>query len=239
MADGGGGGRVGIGQDVTGYRHAVRRGPAPVPGGPEHLQPAAADPGAAARRGPDRAPSSCAGLAAAPSHPWAAQHGRHHVGGAQRAASDDVAAGFASLPERSPGRAVDCQHGHGDGLPRVRGSFRASQRRIVRVQLVRRLPGLPGPGSSVRSRRQHPGSRSVQDDRRGCGAAVEFRWTSPVDVRRRRARRPPGRAVREPERARARHRSARGAGSTAGNAAAAGTEGPYNSTSTTTTPSPQ
>ena len=53
----------------------------------------------------------------------------------------------------------------GDRLPGVRRAFRAPERRILRVQLLRRVPGLPGPGRAVRSRRQHPGSRSGQDDR--------------------------------------------------------------------------
>ena len=63
----------------------------------------------------------------------------------------------------------------GDHLPGVRRAFRASQRRILRLQLLRRVPGLPGPGRAVRSRRQHPGSRSGQDDRGRRGAAVELR----------------------------------------------------------------
>ena len=37
----------------------------------------------------------------------AAQHGRHDVRGAQRAAADDVAAGLAPVPERPPRGAVD------------------------------------------------------------------------------------------------------------------------------------
>jgi hypothetical protein len=40
-----------------------------------------------------------------PPVPGAAQHGRHHVRGAQRAAPDDVATGLAPVRERPPGRA--------------------------------------------------------------------------------------------------------------------------------------
>src|SRR6516165_8731756 len=59
-------GGVRVGQDVAGDGHAVRRGHGAVPGEPEHLQPPPADPGPAAGRGPDRAPSARAGPAAAP-----------------------------------------------------------------------------------------------------------------------------------------------------------------------------
>jgi len=48
-----------------------------------------------------------------PSHTGSAKHGRNHVGGAQRAPSDDVAAGIAPVPERTPGRAVGGHPGHG------------------------------------------------------------------------------------------------------------------------------
>ena len=92
-------------------------------------------------------------------------------------------------------RAVDRHAPRGDHLPGVRRAFRAPQRRILRVQLLRRLPGLPGPGRAVRGRRQHPGSRSGQDDRRRRGAAVELRRAAAVDVRRGRARRPARRPV--------------------------------------------
>ena len=127
----------------------------------------------------------------------------------------------------------------GDRLPGVRRALRASQRRILRVQLLRRVPGLPGPGRAVRGRRHHPGSRSGQDDRGRRGAAVEFRRAAAVDVRRGRARRPARRAVPVADRARARHRAARRAGSAAGDAAArAGPGGPCSCRSTTTTRSP-
>ena len=156
VADGRRGRRVRVGQDVAGHRHAVRRGHAPVPGGPEHLQPPAADPGPAAGRGPDRPPAARAGAAAAPADTRAAQHGRHDVRGAQRAAPDDVAAGLAPVPERPPRRAVDRHARRGDRLPGVRRAFRAPQRRVLRLQLLRRVPGLPGPGRAVRGRRQPP-----------------------------------------------------------------------------------
>ena len=107
VADGRGGRRVRVGQDVTGHGHALRRGHGAVPGEPEHLQPQAADPGAAAGRGPDRPSAARAGAAAAPAGTGAAQHGRHHVRGAQRAAPDDVADGLARVPERPSGRPVD------------------------------------------------------------------------------------------------------------------------------------
>ena len=209
MADGRGGRGVRIGQDVAGYGHAVRGGPAPVPGGPEHLQPTAADPGPAARRGPDRPPAARAGPAAAPAHTRAAQHGRHHVRGTQRAAPDDVPAGHAPVPERPPRRAVDRHAPRGDRLPGMRRAFRAPQRRVLRLQLLRRVPGLPGPGRTVRSRRQHPGSRSGQDDRRRRGTAVELRRAAAVDVRRGRARGPARRALPVADRSGARHRAAR------------------------------
>jgi hypothetical protein len=64
--------------------------------------------------------------------------------------------------------------GHGGRLPGARRAFRASQRRVLRLQLLRRVPGLPRPGRAVRGRREHPGSRPGQDDRAGRGAAVEF-----------------------------------------------------------------
>ena len=195
VADGRGGRRVRVGQDLAGHRHAVRRRHTAVPGGPEHLQPPAADPGPAAGRGPHRAPAARAGPAAAPAGTRAAQHGRHHVRGAQRAAPDDVAAGLAPVPERPPGRAVDRHAQRGDRLPGVRRALRAPERRVLRLQLLRRLPGLPGPGRAVRGRREHPGSRSGQDHRGRRGAAVELRRAAAVDVRRGRARRPARRPV--------------------------------------------
>src|SRR5207249_2027809 len=69
------------------------------------------------------------------------------------------------------------------------------QRRILRLQLLRRVPGLPRPGRAVRSRRRHAGPRSGQDDRAGRGAAVEFRRAAAVDVRGGRARGAARRAV--------------------------------------------
>ena len=195
MADGRGGRRVRVGQDVTGHGHAVRRGHAAVPGGPEHLQPPPADPGPAAGRGPDRPPAGRAGAAAAPAGTGAAQHGRHHVGSAQRAAPDDVAAGLAPVPERPPGRAVHRRVRGGDRLPGVRRAVRAPERGIVLVQLLRRVPGLPRPGRAVGGRCQHAGSRSGQDDRAGRGTAVEFRRAAAVDVCRGRARGAARRAV--------------------------------------------
>jgi len=209
MADGRRGRGVRVGQDVAGHRHAVRGGHAPVPGQPEHLQPPAAEPGPAAGRGPDRPPAARPGAAAAPAGTGAAQHGRHHVRGAQRAAPDDVPAGLAPVPERPPRRAVDCHATRGDRLPGVRRAFRAPQRRILRLQLLRRVPRLPGPGRTVRGRRQHPSSRSGQDDRRGRGAAVELRRAAAVDVRRGRARGPARRALPVSDRSGARHRAAR------------------------------
>src|SRR6266581_4374517 len=137
---------VRIGEDVAGHGHAVRRGHAAVPGKPEHLQPPTADPGPTAGRGPDRPPSCRAGPAAAPAGTGAAQHGRHHVRGTQCAAPDDVTAGLAPVPERPPRRAVDCHAQRGDRLPSVRRAFRASQRRILRLQLLRRVPACQGLG---------------------------------------------------------------------------------------------
>ena len=48
----------------------------------------------------------------------------------------------------------------GDRLPGVRRAFRAPQRRVLLLQLLRRLPSVPGPGRTVRSGHHHPGSRS-------------------------------------------------------------------------------
>ena len=219
MADGRGGRGIRLGQDIAGHGHAVRRGPAPVPRGPEHLQPPPADPGAAAGCRPDRPPAARAGPAAAPAGTGTAQHGRHHVRGAQRAPPDDVAAGLPPVPERAPRPAVDRRAPRGDHLPGMRRAFRAPQRRVLRVQLLRRLPGVPGPGRTVRSRRGHPGTRSGQDDRRRRGAAVELRRAAAVDVRRGRARGPARRPLPVTDRSRARHRAARRGGQAAGDAA--------------------
>ena len=52
--------------------------------------------------------------------------------------ADDVAAGLAPVPERPPRRAVDRHAQRGDHLPGVRRAFRASQRRVLRLQLLRR-----------------------------------------------------------------------------------------------------
>ena len=86
----------GSGKTLAGHRHPLRRGHAPLPGGPEHLQPPAADPGPAAGRGPDRPPAAGAGAAPAPAGARPAQHGRDHDRGPQHPAPDDVAAGLAS-----------------------------------------------------------------------------------------------------------------------------------------------
>ena len=50
---------------------------------------------------------------------------------------------------------IDTQR-DGDRLPGVRRAFRAPQRRILRLQLLRRVPGLPRPGRAVRGRRRPP-----------------------------------------------------------------------------------
>ena len=107
----------------------------------------------------------------------------------------------------------------GDRVPGVRRTFRAPERRIIRVQLLRRLPRLPGPRRTLRSRRQHPGPRPGQDDRGRRGAAVELWRATAVDVRGTRARGPARRAVPVAHRARARHRPARRTGPAAGDAA--------------------
>src|ERR1700758_5244430 len=103
---------------------------------------------------PARAPSG-----PAPAGTGSTQHGRHHVRGTERAAPDDVAAGLTPVPERPPRRAIHRRVRGGDRLPGGRRSFRAPQRRILRLQLLRRVPGLPRPGRAVRSRREHPGLR--------------------------------------------------------------------------------
>ena len=66
--------------------------------------------------------------------------------------SDDVAAGLAPMPERPPRRAVGRYPHRGDHLPGVRRAFRTPQRRIVLLQFLRRVPGLPGPRGAVRGR---------------------------------------------------------------------------------------
>ena len=175
----------------------------------EHLQPPAADAGAAAGRRPDRAPAAGARAAAAAAGARPAQHRRDHVRGAERAAADDVAARFAPMPERPSRRSVRRGVRRGDRLPGLRCALRTSQRRVVRLQLLRRVPGLPGPGRAVRGGRGHPGGRPGQDDRGGSGAAVELRRAAAVDVRRGRTRGSAGRPVPVAQPARARHRAAR------------------------------
>jgi len=75
-------------------------------GEPEHVQPPSALASSAPRRRPYRSPPARTRTAPASSHTGSAEHRRNHVGGAQRAPSDDVAAGIAPVPERTPGRAV-------------------------------------------------------------------------------------------------------------------------------------
>ena len=66
---------------------------------------------ASGRRWTGSTTSARAVAAAAAADTRAAQHGRHDVRGAQRAAADDVAAGLAPVPERPSRRAVDRDQG--------------------------------------------------------------------------------------------------------------------------------
>jgi hypothetical protein len=138
--------RIRIREDLAGHRHPLRRGHAPLPGGPEHLQPPAADPGPAPSRGPDRPPAARAGAPPAAAGARSAQHGRDHDRGPEHPAPDDVAAGLASVPERPPRRAIGRDAGHGDRVPGVRRALRGSQRRVLLLQLLRRVPRLQRPG---------------------------------------------------------------------------------------------
>ena len=216
MADGGHRRRLRIRQDVPGHRHPLRRGHAPFPGGPEHLQPPAADPGPAAGRRPDRPPATRAGAAPASAGARPAQHGRDHDGGPERPAPDDVPAGLPSVPERAPRRAVGRDPGHGDRVPGVRRALRAAQRRILLVQLLWRLPGLQRPGRAIRGRRRHPRPRPGKDHRAGRRPAVERGLAPAVPVRGPRARGPARRPVPGADPARKGDRAARRAGPAAG-----------------------
>ena len=88
---------------------------------------------ATARRRPRRPPAGGAGSATAPAHTGAAKHGRHHVGGPQRAPPDDVAAWLAPMPERPPGGPISRRVRRRNRVPRVRRALRAPQCRILRL----------------------------------------------------------------------------------------------------------
>ena len=86
----------------------------------------------------------------------AAQHGRHHVRSAQRAAPDDVAAGLASVPERPPRRAVDRHAQRGDRLSGLPRAFVHPSAESFAFNSYGACPACQGLGCD-RSRRQHPG----------------------------------------------------------------------------------
>ena len=188
MADRGHRRRLRIREDVAGHRHPLRRGHAPLPGGPEHLQPPAAEPGPAPGRGPDRPPAARAGAPPAAPGARAAQHGRDHDRGPQHPAPDDVAAGLASVPQRPPRPAVGRDAAGGDRVPGVRCALRDAERRVLRLQLLRRVPRLRRPGGADRGRRRHPRPRPGQEHRRRRGPAVEPGRPAALPLRRGRTR---------------------------------------------------
>jgi len=140
-------------KDVAGpSARLVRRGDAPVPGRPEHLQPTAPDP-KAQRPDVDRIdylPARAGRCGSAPPDPRAAQHGRHHVRGTQRCfALMIVAAGLASVARTAhPRRSVDRHDGRGrSSAPWTARHFEhppaPSPSRLTRTA---RCPACPGPG---------------------------------------------------------------------------------------------
>ena len=135
----------------------------------------------------DHLPAALA-LRQRPPVPGAAQHRRDDERGAQRAPADHVAAGHAHLPQRSPGHAQRLHPGHGDHLPGLRRALHPPGGRVVRVQLLRRLPGLQRDRAAVRGRRRHPGAGRGQEHRRRRRAAVELGRQAALPVRRRAAR---------------------------------------------------